>query len=329
MKRHEAETQGAEFLDALAGQMPEDERLIMCGFVGDPNRADPTSWKPRPWRPGRDMPMDPANMNGYVTVSSFRRAGDMSFRRRAETFAAGLALMVDDVGTKVNPSVVEKVRPSAIVETSPGNFQYWYFLHTPERDRERFDGVIRAFISGKLLGADPGMSGVTRVGRIPGFLNAKAAYVTEANQRGWRVKLHELTGIDYSTGELLERFDLHINGRRVHREILRTEEALERNRSFMTMYKYLDHRAMLKKSEPDPSGWSEMTCPWVDGHTAGADTGAAIREPSEENGWYGAFRCHHGHCIDRGWSELTDWINETAAQELEDASNQGDENAPT
>ena len=315
-----AKTDAERFLEALAGPLPEDERLILCGFVGDPETAGPTAWRPRPWRPGREIVLS-ERANGYVTVGAFRRAGDGSFRRRTETFAAGLALMVDDVGTKIEhekmaPGGEPMMLPSAVIETSPGNFQWWYFLAEPERDMERFDGVIRAFISGHLLGADPGMSGVTRVGRIPGFVNGKAKH------NGWVSLLHALhPDVRYTTGELLEGFGLKINGRRIRREILPTEEAVERNRMFATNYKFLQQRGLLKKDEPDPSGWTEMTCPWLEDHSGGADTGSAVREPSPENDYHGAYRCHHGHCADRGWAELTDWINETAAEELSAANN--------
>ncbi len=303
-------TEALELLAALSEGMSEEERLILCGFAGDPNAAPSHAWKPRPWRPGRGLEMH-ESWNGYTTVASFGRAGDGSFRRRTETFAAGRALMVDDVGTKVDPSAVAALPPSAKIETSPDNFQYWYILAEPERDMSKFDGVIRAFISGKLLGADPGMSGVTRVGRLPGFQNAKPKY------GGWTVKMHELAPRRYSLDELLAGFSLQINGRRIPARKLPTEEAVERNRAFMSAFKFLAQRRMLKKGEPDPSGWVEMTCPWVGDHTGAADTGAAIREPAPENDYYGAFRCHHGHCIDKGWADLTDWINELAIEELE------------
>lgn len=305
-----------EFLAALAGDLPEDERLILCAFPGDPEKAGPTAWRPRPWRPGREMILN-EKTNGYCTVASFRRAGDNSFRRRTETFASGLALMVDDVGTKVPEEKVSNMKPSCIIETSPGNFQWWYFLDKPERDMGHFDGVIRAFISGKLLGADPGMSGVTRVGRLPGFLNGKEKY------GGWVTKLTELNSLRYSLGQLLEGFGVKINGRRVPREKLHSAEAIERNRAYAGTFRFLERRAMLKRDEPDPSGWTEMTCPWIDGHTNGVDTGAAIREPAEENEYYGAFRCHHGHCIDKGWSDLTEWVSDLAAEELNEAAERG------
>lgn len=308
------------FLRDLAAGLPEDERLILCGFMGDPNTAPPDAWRPRPWAPGRPILLHP-DANGYVTVGSFRRAGDGSFRRRGETFAAGRALMVDDVGTKVpRDKTLDWPQPSWRIETSPGNEQWWYLLAEPERDVARFDGVIRAFISGALLGADPGMSGVTRVGRLPTFINGKDKYRSQGSPRGFRVRAIERTEARYTTQELLDGFGLRIVGRREPRVKLASEEALARNEAFLAAYKFLQQRRMLKKRDPDPSGWTEMRCPWVSDHTSSADTGAAIREPSAENDYYGAFRCHHGHCADRGWAELTEWIADLAAEELDRAA---------
>ena len=313
-------TAADDFLSALAEGLPEDERMLLCGFGGDPLVAGPRAWRPRPWRPGRAIDL-PATWNVYVTVGAFGRAGDGSFRRRTETFAAGRALMVDDVGTKVARSTVAGVPPTARIETSPGNEQWWYLLAPPERDAATFDGVIRAFIAGRLLGADPGMSGVTRVGRVPGFHNGKALY------GGWQCVMHELNDRRYATEELLARFGLQIRGRRVERAHLPTEEALQRNQMFAAAFRWLDLHNMLKRHEPDPSGWIEAVCPWIDEHTGRANSGFAIREPAPENGYFGAARCHHGHCADKGWAELTEWIAERAAEELESANAQGDRRA--
>lgn len=299
------------FLSALTAGMPEDERVIVCGFMGDPGKVGPTAWRPRPWRAGRPLELG-RGANAYVTVASFGRATDNSFRRRTETFQAGLALMVDDVGTKVPIEAVAAMPPSARIETSPNNEQWWYFLEEPERDPARFDAVIRAFISSRLLGADPGMSGITRVGRLPGHINGKPQH------KGWVCALRELRDERrFSVEDIVEGFSLQLNGRREPRGRLLTEEALERNRAFEIAFRWLQQRSMLKRPGPDLSGWIEVHCPWRDEHTGGADNGAAVREPAAENEYYGAFRCHHGHCADRGWADLTDFIAEQSAEELQ------------
>lgn len=298
------------FLNALAAGLPPEERMILCGFEGDPDKADVSAWRPRPWKPGDDLPWG-RKANGYVTVASFGRAKDTSFRRRRETFAAGRALMVDDVGTKVSRDVVANLAPSAIIETSPNNFQYWYFLDAPERDQSRFDGVIKAFIAGKLLGADPGMSGVTRVGRIPGFTNGKTKH------NGWITVLTELNPHRYSIAHLLAAFNLEIAGKAAPPRAIPKDIALERVRHFDRTYEWLKANGMLKRPSPDAGGWTEIICPWVDGHTNAANTGAGVREPAPENQYFGSFKCHHGSCIDRGLRELTDFIGEHHVERLE------------
>lgn len=310
--------QSKRFLEALGASLGDRERLILCGFTGDPYSAPMNAWKPHPWRTGQDLPFGPKH-NGYVTVASFGQAPDNTYRRRTETFAGGLALMVDDVGepgdgssARVDRELIAGFAPSARVLTSPGNEQWWYFLREPCRDAALFDGLIRAFISGKLLGADPGMSGITRVGRMPGFLNAKKKYGGE-----FVCELVELNDNRFSPQELLDGFGLKINGRNVQPKRLIPEDAIERNRAFVPVYRWLQQRGMLKRDEPDASDWTEMTCPWVDGHTDAVDNGAAIAEPSEENGFYGGFKCWHGSCKHRAWKELTEWVNEQSAEELE------------
>jgi hypothetical protein len=45
------------FLTALAscgGGMPAEERLILCGFVGDPGTAGRHAWRPKPYKPGNE-----------------------------------------------------------------------------------------------------------------------------------------------------------------------------------------------------------------------------------------------------------------------------------
>jgi hypothetical protein len=298
------------FLRALGAGMTPEERLILCGFAGDPDQAPYNAWKPRPWAPDKEIPFGP-RANAYVTVAAFGRAQDTGYRRRKDTFRAGLALMVDDVGTKVPPAVVQGVRPSFIIETSPGNFQWWLLLAEPLRDADKFDALIRAFIQGRLLGADPGMSGITRVGRLPGYTNGKPQH------KGWITKLTASNpSRRFTVDQLLKTFDLKLQGTRGAPKHIPNDVSKARIAMYINAESFLKRRKMLKRQQADPSGWREMRCPWKDEHTGGADNGAAIREPRAENQFYGAFRCHHGSHIDKGWQELTDWIADLAADEV-------------
>lgn len=299
-----------DFLLALGQGLTEDERIILCGFFGDPGLAEPSWWKPLPWHPQVREPHMNAGWNGYVTVGCFGRADDGTFRRRTSTWMGGLALMVDDVGTKVDPAIVSVLEPSAKIMTSPGNEQWWYFFDKPERELGRFDAMIRAFIASRLLGKDPGMAGVARVGRLPGFQNLKPEY------GGFTTHTTHLCGRRYAFEEVRDAFGLELSGRLERRQRLVSESAAERAQAFTDMYQFLRLRGQFKREQPDRSGWTEMHCPWVHEHTGAIDNGAGVREPAEENNWAGAFVCHHGSHQERTLAHLTDWVNDCAIDEI-------------
>jgi hypothetical protein len=314
-------TDAETFLNALAAGMPNTERLILAGFPGDPNDgSNPWKWKPYPWMPGKALPFGP-KWNGYVAVSSFGRAPDTSFRRKKETFAAGRALMIDDVG-ELGPNSTARVAansinlwPSAIIETSPRNMQYWYLLKEPERDPVRFDGLIRAFIDDKLLGKDPGMVNITRVARLPGFKNGKAKY------GGFTTRLVELNGRRFTVDQLVRAFGLRIKKPKPPKRLKRGETG-PRIDVFRNVEDWLRGHDMLKRAHANLGGWQEMTCPWVDEHTDRADNGAALGQPSRDNGFTGAFRCHHSACSGRkrGWRHLTDWIDKMSVESINETA---------
>lgn len=312
MSRSSWPEEAIDFLRALGRGLDAEERLITCAFDGDPGDAQPSDWRPRPWGPNSKGWAYRHTMNAYVTVGTFGQAEDGSFRRRAALYRGGLALMVDDVGTKVDPECVAGMPPSARVLTSPGNEQWWYFFDKPEREQTKFDALIRAFIAGPLGGNDPGMASVTRVGRLPGYNNGKAAYGGT-----FQTKLLELNDKTFNVASLVEGFKLELIGQRRSLPRLLAADSEERVRAHFMVRRFLSQAHMMKRDRPDQAGWTEITCPWVDGHTHGVDNGAAIREPSTDNGFYGGFRCHHGSCAGRGWKELTDWVAEEAAAKLE------------
>jgi len=52
-----------------------------------------------------------------------------------------------------------------------------------------------------------------------------------------------------------------------------------------------------------------VVCPWSRLHTnETSPTATVVLYPSEENGWYGGFKCLHSHCADRTLRDLTDLL---------------------
>lgn len=307
------------FYDEMKRFVPADARIMSCQFRGDPNSDIYGKWRARVLNTP-DMIDDGANV--YLCVSAMRKNERGEFRRRKENFAGGLLLMIDDIGTgkgaKFPLDVIAPLKPTAMVETSPDNFQAMYFFDRLVDDVELFDALISSFIERQFLASDTGMAGVNRVFRPPAGINGKPKHMRDG--RLWRVRMTEWNPeLRYSPEEIATAFGLSLV-KRVARPIddnLVAGAKADRIRAFIDVRAALRAAGMVKKEDPDMSGWIHIRCPWTDNHTDRADTGAAIRLPADDNGWHGAFRCHHGHCEGHNWRDLTEWLAASQADVLE------------
>lgn len=300
-----------EFYAEMKRFVPEDGRIMSCQFGGDPNEDIYQKWRAKVLNTTR---MVDERANVYFCVSAMRKNDRGEFRRRKENFAGGLLLMIDDIGTgpgaKFPMSVIDPLPPTALVETSPDNFQAMYFFDSLVENMLEFDALIRAFIERQFLGADTGQAGVNRVFRPPAGINGKPKYFREG--KAWQVRCAEWhPERRYSVKDIAKAYQLQLvrDNRRPKDEMIINSVKGDRIRAFIDVRGALRGAAMLKREEPDYSDWIPMVCPWTDHHTGGVDNGAALRLPNAENDWFGAFRCHHGHCDGKGWRELTDWLS--------------------
>ena len=304
-----------EFVDALRELCPADARVVGSQFRGDPEDDQYGKWRVRVVNSAAQLD-DRANV--YLCVSAMRKNSRGEFRRRKENFAGGLCLMIDDLGdglgAKFPLETVDALPPTAWVETSARNYQAIYLFREPVEDAALFDALIRAFIDRQFLGADPGNAGINRVFRPPVGVNGKAKHGGwQVRGDGWHPERR------FTPREIADAFDLTLHRERP-RPRVNTEGTAENVRHFIAVRAKLRAAGMLKTEEPDPSGWVGVSCPWRAEHTGGVDNGAAIRLPSEENGYVGAFRCHHGHCAEKGWRQLTDWLAAADEEMLEDVN---------
>jgi hypothetical protein len=319
----ENERTALEFLNRMAeatGHCPPTERLILQVLPGDPGTARDNAWRPRPWRPGEDLPVSPERTNGYVAISSFGRAPDKSWRRQKALFARGRMIMIDDVGTKVPREKAAVMDPTWIVETSPNNEQWIYLLDGGTTKRELMDSILDGLVAQALApqdAKDPGMKGVTRVARIPGFINGKPKYGGD-----FRVKWLLKDGPVTTLAKIRTTFDLKATQfKQQERTAIRESSAVlaVRMDAFNTQMRIARGLGLLEGGVRNAGGWQRVRCPWEDEHSSSKD-GADIREPSKENEFYGAFKCFHGHCDGRGWREFTDVLDKQCAEALSAAN---------
>ena len=78
-----------------------------------------------------------------------------------------LFMMLDDIGTK---SKTPPLAPTAIVETSPGNYQYWYAYSDQPTVEEHCAALTAIAAAGY---TDPGATNAVRNCRLPGSVNQK------------------------------------------------------------------------------------------------------------------------------------------------------------
>jgi hypothetical protein len=158
------------------------------------------------------------------------------------------------------------------------------------------------------------MKNVTRVFRPPVGVNGKPKYGGD-----WQVRLaHWAPEHRYSVDEIVKAFGLELSPERdCYQGYVPTDVADTRIDYFNLVARELQRLGMVRESVGNDD-WLNIRCPWVDDHTGGVDNGAAIAQPSPANDWHGGSHCHHGHCAERGWRGLTQWLADESAGVLEE-----------
>ena len=286
------------FIGALARNLPAGEAAWVTGFSCDPFSSG-AYWGGRPVLGKLPFNIQPHH-NNYVCVSTFAPDPDGTWRRRKANFSAMRAVMVDDVGTKV-PLERISLPPSVLVETSPGNFQAWYFLEPPEQDPVRADLLVKRMIAAGLTAdaKDPGMRGVTRYGRLPTGRNSKAVYVERLGHPFVQRVAVWQPDRRYAVEALAKAFNLSL-----HPEPVRHLPTVTAGRRADDLLQSLNMLELYSGPMDSMPGGHRIICPWAYEHTGMDETGTVYFEPSEVNSWRGGFVCHHGHCANRSIKDL-------------------------
>ena len=88
-------------------------------------------------------------------------------------------VLVDDVKRATLAKAAE-LKPAALIETSPNNFQLWYILPQIPNNREHAKAIC--LYLAELLEADKASAEPDHVGRLAGFTNRKPKYCKEDGQ---------------------------------------------------------------------------------------------------------------------------------------------------
>ena len=284
-----------KFLAAIFTDLPEGAQPAITSKSGDPQVG---GWIAHP--AAKVATVCPANRNTYFNCASFKPGEDGTLAAKKDGAAAYHALVLDDVGTKVDRSLIGTSTPTWELETSPGNFQIGFKLDPPLLDAAEVDRFQQQISAAGLT--DKGAMGIARWVRLPNGINGKPKYETDG--KPFSCRLHSWhPEVAYSANELLESLV----------PVVRTDSppvapakasARERRKSEIDSKVYTPRAsespvvAAFKKQglykRELSAGRHDVTCPWTDEHTDQLDTGAAYFEPGDAFPT-GGFCCQHSH----------------------------------
>ena len=196
-----------------------------------------------------------------------------------------LFMMLDDIGTK---SKTPPLAPTAVVETSPGNFQYWYAYSdqpTVEQHCAALSAIARAGYT------DPGATNAVRNCRLPGSVNQKPG------REAFECREVEFSKVEYTLEEICAALG-----------VTPDEESSPANHLRLTdtgnddVLGWLNEQGFVT-SRVNSEGWCGVVCPNHAEHTNG-DIQARYMPQSR------AFCCYHGHCEHLDSNYFCDWVAE-------------------
>lgn len=293
-----------KFLTAIFGNVAGNPRPLICGFRGHPGKVSSGQWVAHPWKPG-ETTFD-AQANNYFTLSIFKPDSEGKYRRQKKTYVTQHALMLDDIGTKVELALLT-LPPSWLLETSPGNFQAGYIFSEPIVDGKIVELLMKAIIAAKLC--DPGADGpLTRCARLPVGINGKHNPPFKQHLKGWhpqrRYNIQEIRdgfGLDFSLGQDKQQgISYPDNPAATGDDRIYIPRSPEN-----PVIKRLKEQGLYIR--PLGEGKYEIKCPWQHEHTNAEGGGCAYWEPKESSP-NGGFKCLHGHCKKRHMRELREYL---------------------
>lgn len=327
-----------EFLRQLQSTIPDNER-VMAGYAEEATVQTDASgkkinstWWPVPWKDGKYIN---ARANCYACISSSvktpnPKSGEMRYWRGEASFGHGLALMVDDIGNGKGSKgglgldhFNAILPPTATVETSPGNYQLWYFFKEPVDSLIHFKALLNCFVANVLKkGGDNTIKDISRYGRMPIGINNKrhgpdmVLKYPMNDGKPFQVRLVEAEySRRYSPEEIAMSFGFSIIV--PQKPIIEvSEDDYKFDAIWLKLADYILSKAKMGEGSNgevgmNMSGKYRIRCPWGEEHSNGDPYGAYFRGPIPGAEHEFVFGCGHDTCRKlhrRTWSVFVDHI---------------------
>jgi len=294
-----------EFLETVFGSSEQDVQPILVSFVGNPQTADKRNWQGWDRKRAIETCYLHNESNNYFSLSVFYSDKEV-FNRQKKNFSALHAIMLDDIGTKVDTKRL-RIEPSALIETSKDNYQAIYILSEPEKNIKKADRLMKAIIAAGLC--DPGAGGpASRLARLPCAINGKYTPAFVCKVRHWNPEAR------YGVEQLISGLELEDFWEQTKSKSSAKNKKPRPDGSEPIYFPVKNKNPVIEKLKekglyktPLGNGQHDITCPWVQEHTNGADGGTCYYEPNDEYP-RGGFHCFHGHCKGRDIKGLLEFL---------------------
>ena len=195
-----------------------------------------------------------------------------------------LFMMLDDIGTK---SKIPPLKPTWIVETSPGNFQ-WCYAFKEQPTVGEYCAAITAIADAGYT--DKGATNAVRNCRLPGSVNLKPG------RDAFTCVEIEFNPIDYTLKEICDALGV-VPGEAstsTYKSVTVEDTGID---NVMT---WLNEQGLVL-SRPNPAGWMGVVCPNHEEHSDGQIEGRY--KPLDRS-----YCCKHAHCEHLNSEAFLTWV---------------------
>ena len=249
----------------------------------------------------------------YVNTATLRMAlgfdGKTPALRHKNEYIVELPIfMLDDIGTRTQPGDLPPLlrKPTTIVESSAGNFQYAYRLSRPFTDPDEARDFITSLYS--MGDWDGGGAVAAKFIRLPCGINGKMqGDQVIPGKTDFKVRLVDVNPeVEVDPDEVLEAVGFDPTTLATKKRKLARTTARNAGQTFVSgdgiadvLMPWLESRGQLFSGG---DVWQTVLCPWRDEHSKDGGITAGYKPLGLGSGddiFYRGFHCFHDHCKGR------------------------------
>jgi len=280
-----------------------------------------------------DLPRHTQPLALYYGTATCKRDPMGQLRNRQALFKRLYVIVLDDIATKIPVDKIPKaLRPTYVVESSEGNYQWGYVLKKPIENLEAARALVQLVYEAGI--SDAGGKMPNKLVRLPEGVNGKPGA-----KRDFVTRLVHMDGPKWSPEDLLDAMGSDITWDDLCTDAEEQLKRTSRQKSGTSPWSPLHTHSTATNGITDPvlewlyhedqvcqeaeNGWTTIECPWADQHSGQASVAGysalGVGDRPETRG----FHCFHGHCASRTTADFLSYVSANGGPEAAPADRVG------